>query len=59
MIIDGYFTSIVFRYDNAPHHPDVATHPHHKHIGPLDRLAPADAPTLGQVLAEIEEALGA
>lgn len=48
----------VFRYDNAPHHPEVATHPHHKHIGPLERLAPADAPTLGQVLAEIEEALG-
>ncbi len=23
----------VFRYDNAPHHEHVATHPHHKHIG--------------------------
>ncbi len=44
----------VFRYDNAPHHPEIATHPHHKHIGPTDRLAPTDQPTLSQVLAEIE-----
>jgi len=44
----------VFRYDNAPHHPEIATHPHYKHIGPTDRLAPADQPTLGQILIEIE-----
>jgi len=43
-----------FRYDNAPHHPEVVTHPHHKHIGPADRLAPADQPSLSQVLAEAE-----
>ena len=48
----------VFRYDNAPHHPEVATHPHHKHIGPSDRLAPADQPSLSQVFAEIEGLLG-
>jgi len=42
-----------FRYDNAPHHPEIITYPHHKHIGPQDRLAPADQPTLSQVLAEI------
>jgi len=48
----------VFRYDNAPHHPEIVTHPHHKHIGPADRLAPTDQPSLSQVLAEIEEWLG-
>ena len=48
----------VFRYDNAPHHPEIVTHPHHKHIGPSDRLAPADQPSLSQVLAEIEGWLG-
>ena len=42
-----------FRYDNAPHHPEIITYPHHKHIGPEDRLAPADQPTLSQLLAEI------
>lgn len=44
----------VFRYDNAPHHPEIVTHPHHKHIGAADGLAPADQPSLSQVLAEIE-----
>lgn len=48
----------VFRYDNAPHHPEVITYPHHKHIGPSDRLAPADQPGLGQILAEAEGWLG-
>lgn len=48
----------VFRYDSAPHHPEVATHPHHKHIGPADRLAPAEPPSLSQVLSEIESWLG-
>lgn len=23
---------MVFRYDNAPHHPEIASYPHHKHI---------------------------
>ena len=45
----------VFRYDNAPHHPEIITHPHHKHIGPAERLAPADQPTLSQILAEITD----
>jgi len=43
-----------FRYDNAPHHPEIATHPHHKHIGPEDRVTPADQPSLSQVLDEVE-----
>ena len=49
---------VIFRYDNAPHHPEVVTHPHHKHIGPQERLAPADQPTLNQVIAEIEVIIG-
>jgi Family of unknown function (DUF6516) len=44
----------VFRYDNAPHHREIVTFPHHKHIGPTDRLAPADQPSLRQVLTETE-----
>ena len=41
----------VFRYDNAPHHPDIATFPHHKHVG--RKTLPATEPTLSQVLDEI------
>ena len=48
----------IFRYDNAPHHPEIVTHPHHKHIGPEDRLAPADQPSLSQILTEVESYLG-
>jgi hypothetical protein len=43
----------VFRYDNAPHHPEMITYPHHKHVSHEDRLAPTDQPSLGQILAEI------
>ncbi|MCO6449930.1 MAG: hypothetical protein J5I90_03985 [Caldilineales bacterium] len=42
----------VFRYDNAPHHPEILTHPHHKHVGPDDHLAPAEQPSLNQILSE-------
>jgi hypothetical protein len=53
--IDDYFAALErgLRH-NAPHHREIATHPHHKHIGPEDRVAPADQPSLNQVLAEIE-----
>jgi hypothetical protein len=56
----SYFRAgqLVFRYDNAPHHPEIATHPHHKHIGVTERLAPADQPSLSQVLDEVESWLG-
>ena len=48
----------VFRYDNAPDHREIATHPHHKHIGSEERVAPADQPSLNQVLDEVEQWLG-
>jgi hypothetical protein len=41
----------VLRYDNAPHHPDLPTFPHHKHVG-KERL-PATEPTLSRVLSEV------
>ncbi len=43
LIIDDYFYS-----------GEIITYPHHKHIGPSDRLAPSDQPSLHQVLTEIE-----
>jgi uncharacterized protein DUF6516 len=41
----------VFRYDNAPHHPNLVNFPHHKHVG-REKL-PATEPTLSQVLDEV------
>jgi hypothetical protein len=41
-----------FRYDNAPHHSEVGTFPHHKHT-PSD-ITTSSAPTFATVLAEAE-----
>lgn len=49
-------TKLLFRYDNAPHHPNIITFPHHKHIGDT-QLQPAAQPQLNDVLREIEQLL--
>jgi hypothetical protein len=41
----------VFRYDNALHHKDIVTFPHHKHVG--DNVLPSREPSLSTVLEEI------
>lgn len=42
---------LIFRYDNAAHHPVVTTFPHHKHTptGVTDSPAPSFAPVLVEV----------
>jgi len=42
----------LFRYDNAPHYPDLPGFPEHKHEG--DQVLPALSPDLSQVLKEID-----
>ena len=42
----------VFRYDNAPHYPDLPGFPEHKHEG--DQVLSAPAPDLSQVLRETD-----
>ncbi|MCP4357599.1 MAG: hypothetical protein GY796_06245 [Chloroflexi bacterium] len=44
--------SLIFRYDNAPHHPEIATYPHHKHT--LSGIEPAAPPDFGDILREID-----
>lgn len=44
--------TLVFRYDNVPHHPEIVTFPHHKHVG--DTIAAARPPDLSEVLREID-----
>jgi hypothetical protein len=43
---------LIFRYDNAPHHPEVASFPHHKHLG-LE-IAASSAPRFVAVFGEVE-----
>jgi len=42
---------IIFRYDNAPHHQELATFPHHKHVP--DKVTSSALPSLADVLNEI------
>jgi hypothetical protein len=46
---------LIFRYDNAPHHPELPTFPHHKHVG--DCVEPCREPDLHDVLREIDARL--
>lgn len=43
---------LLFRYDDAPHHPGVATFPHHKHLS--TGVTDSPAPRFSEVLAEVE-----
>lgn len=44
----------IFRYDNAPHYPELSTFPHHKHVGVDETPTATEPPTLNQVFKEIE-----
>ncbi|NUN66257.1 hypothetical protein HCU40_16225 [Pseudanabaena biceps] len=44
---------MIFRYDNAPHHAEVSTFPHHKHEG--DDVGETPEVSLYQVLLEITQ----
>ena len=43
---------MILRYDNRPHHPEVETFPHHKHMSSNPRPLPSRKPTLNELLAE-------
>jgi len=45
-------SGLVLRYDNAPHHPEVVTHPDHKHVG--DDVLASSHPTIAQVWLEVQ-----
>ena len=42
---------MLFRYDNSPHHPEIDSHPHHKHTP--DKIGPSSIPSINDVLKEI------
>ena len=46
---------LIFRYDNAAHHPEISTHPDHKHTS--TGIEPATAPDLTDILQEIDTRL--
>lgn len=46
--------NLIFRYDMAPHHPEIKTFPHHKHIH-SNKVIEASGPALVRVLDEIDD----
>ena len=44
---------MILRYDNAKHHREILTFPHHKHT--KDEIIPSEEPELKDVLSEIEK----
>jgi len=46
---------MIFRYDNAPHHPELLGFPHHKHIA--DSTLESQPPSMKELFAEISRLL--
>jgi len=44
--------NMIFRYDNAKHHKEISTFPHHKHLP--DKIVESYEPEINDVLTEIE-----
>ncbi|MCA9967487.1 MAG: hypothetical protein KC423_24730 [Anaerolineales bacterium] len=47
--------NLIFRYDNAPHHPHIRTYPHHKHT--TQGIIDAKPPDITDILKEIDALL--
>jgi len=45
----------IFRYDNAYHHRELKTFPHHRHIS--DRIQESHEPELYEILLEIQKSI--
>ena len=46
--------SLIFRYDDTPHFPDLPNFPHHKHDGSQNVVITTSALTFEQILQEID-----
>ena len=44
-------------WDNAPHHPEVSTHPHHKHVSTREDIQVTEETSLEDVLIFIKKRL--
>jgi hypothetical protein len=44
---------MIFRYDNAPHHPEVQSSPHHKHTS--SGIKESEMPNMRDILSEIHQ----
>ena len=52
-----FFNELIIGWDCAPHHPDLESYPHHKHINSQKNLTSSDERNLREVLAFIKSNL--
>ena len=50
--------NLLKRWDNASHHPEISTYPHHLHDSAEDAVFPHPPVTVGDILKNINEQLG-
>jgi len=50
---------LIKRWDNAPHHPQLETHPHHVHIGTEDHIMPSHYVSAKETIGLIDKRLAA
>ena len=59
LIAYGYYVRVKGHeewWDNRPHHPEVATSPHHKHV--MNKVEPLFEPSLERFMERVKELLG-
>jgi len=56
--MDGLHTQVIRRWDCAPHHSEIASSPHHCHIGSENTVVESKPYTTREILAEITTLLG-
>lgn len=49
--------SLIMRWDNASHFPDISTFPHHKHVGSETNVSSSQEQSLPEVLLFIKDKL--
>lgn len=49
--------SLIIRWDNAAHYPDISTHPHHKHVGSEINVQSSDEQNLLDIFTYIKRKL--
>jgi len=50
--------SLLISWGNDAHHPEISTHPNHKHVGNRQNVQPSEEMNLGKILSYIAQIIG-
>ncbi len=51
-------SKLIIRWDNAKHHPEISSYPHHKHILSEEKIEPSESVGIKDVLEFISRRIG-